>query len=218
MDLLFKTSEFQLEAPGNSEKTFRFLQPQNPNDVLSTISEDQYERDRFLPYWAELWPSSTVLFEYIDSLEVPADTRITELGCGLGHITAILASKVKKPVSMDISPIACKYALRNVLANGGCSAVICCDWRNLPLKPRSCDMIVASDILYEARWIEPVVSAIKSLLHPQGVAVIADPCRKPWNQFKNRIKSQGYDCSVIKTAKVNQEKTTIEIAQIRSEN
>ena len=38
-----------------------------PRSADELISEDDFERDERLPYWAELWPSSTIIFPMSDS-------------------------------------------------------------------------------------------------------------------------------------------------------
>ena len=32
-----------------------------PRDAEALLSDEAFERDEFLPYWAELWPSATAL-------------------------------------------------------------------------------------------------------------------------------------------------------------
>ena len=32
-----------------------------PRDAEALLSEEEFSRDEFLPYWAELWPSATAL-------------------------------------------------------------------------------------------------------------------------------------------------------------
>ncbi len=214
MDLIYNTDKFQLKDPCGTGQTFKFIRPADPDEVLDAISNEQYEKDHFLPYWAELWPSSQALFNYIFSLQLPARTKVTELGCGLGHISSVLAFRGLNVLSMDISPIACKYAHKNIIQNGGNASVICCDWRFIPIKPQSSDLIIAADILYERRWIEPVLLTIKTILRPKGKVLIADPCRKFWEEFKFQAKKRDFSVSVIHKETVNEEKTIVEILEI----
>src|SRR5579862_9334261 len=77
------------------------LRPRNSDDL---ISEADFVRDDRLPYWADLWPSSRILADYLLQTErapghppaPPPHTRsgpgrrppsLLELGCGLGLVT-----------------------------------------------------------------------------------------------------------------------------------
>ena len=61
-----------------------------PPSAEDLIDEDAYARDERLPYWADLWPSAHVLAEYVARRGV-ADTRMVELGCGLGLPSIVAA-------------------------------------------------------------------------------------------------------------------------------
>ena len=51
--------------------TFRY--PEDPDSLLDLIPEELYEKDRFLPYWAEHWPASEALFSHIvENVIVPS--------------------------------------------------------------------------------------------------------------------------------------------------
>ncbi|MDG5815392.1 methyltransferase domain-containing protein [Chitinispirillales bacterium ANBcel5] len=215
MNLQFKTKEFSLESSSGSGRTFRFVRPSNPTDVLETITDEQYEKDHFLPYWAETWPSSTVLFEYLTSTLKSSTIKIIEPGCGLGHLSSVLASLGHCVTAMDISPVGCKYALHNIRNNSSGGQVVCCDWRSLPFKKGYADLLVASDILYEKRWIKPVLSVVKNTVKKEGKALIADPCRTHWEDFKREASGKGFNTNVVHTGTVNSGKIVVEILEIR---
>ena len=65
---------------------------ERPPDAYELIDEAAFERDEFLPYWAELWPSSLALAHAIGGRALRG-ARTLELGCGLGlpSIAAALA-------------------------------------------------------------------------------------------------------------------------------
>jgi len=207
----FPSQQIVIETAG---KDFRFLCPQDPDMVLNSITDEQYEKDKFLPYWAEHWPSAQVLFPFIGKskteLSAP-NTRICELGCGLGIVSALLAQINHSVFSVDISPQACIYSKENILRNGGTPHVIVSDWRAMAFK-KEFDFVVASDVLYEQRWIDPILSCIKSLLKPGGKAWIADPCRRFWEIFKQTAARSGFTVKIIHTGTVN--KTKVEIVEL----
>jgi len=197
-----------------AEKNFQFLCPQDPDMVLDSITDEQYEKDKFLPYWAEHWPSAQVLFPFIEkskTLLSSPNTRICELGCGLGIVSALLAQFNCLVFSVDISPQACIYSKENIFRNGGTPRVTVSDWRAMAFK-KQFDFVVASDVLYEQRWINPILSCIKSLLKPGGKAWIADPCRRFWEIFKQTACQYGFKVKIIHTGMVN--KTKVEIVEL----
>lgn len=194
------------------EKILRLLCPQDPYMVLDSISDEQYEKDKFLPYWAEHWPSAQVLFPFIENSAISPNIRICELGCGLGIISSLLAQYNSSVYSVDISPQACIYAKENIYRNGGTPKVIVSDWRAMAFKDKF-DLVIASDVLYEQRWIEPILNCIKGLIKPDGKAWIADPCRRFWEPFKITASQAGFDVKTIHLGSTNNEKTRVEIVE-----
>src|SRR5215472_4596787 len=73
--------------------TFEMLHPRSADDL---ISEDEFNRDERLPYWAEIWPSAYVLAGRIAKLRGANGNergRLLELGCGCGlAVMAALAA------------------------------------------------------------------------------------------------------------------------------
>jgi ETFB lysine methyltransferase len=57
-----------------------------PRAADALISEADFAHDERLPYWADLWPSSTVLAEHALT-QAGAGRTLLELGCGLGLAT-----------------------------------------------------------------------------------------------------------------------------------
>src|SRR6266516_3449228 len=70
----------------------RRIRVTHPRDGLDLLDEEAFERDQFLPYWAELWPSALALAQMVAASEL-AGKRTLELGCGLAlpSIAAALA-------------------------------------------------------------------------------------------------------------------------------
>ena len=57
----FTTEVATVETP---MRTFSILRPRNSDDL---IREEDFVKDERLPYWADIWPSATVLVGYCDS-------------------------------------------------------------------------------------------------------------------------------------------------------
>lgn len=206
----FKDKELVLNL---QKGNLRITCPANPDEVLDSVTEEQYEKDRFLPYWAELWPSSKVLFEFIEEQHFPSGTLVCELGCGLGVISTLLASKGCTVVSVDIASDGCGYTYANLERNGFVPRVICGDWRNMAFK-NEFDLVVASDVLYESRWINPVLNCIRSILKASGKAWIADPCRRHWEEFKTSANS-GFKTNICTSRFADNKLMKVEILELK---
>jgi ETFB lysine methyltransferase len=194
-------------------RAFQFIQPRDPDAILNALTSEEYERDEFLPYWTDHWPSAQVLIEYLINNPAPRESRIIELGSGLGITTALLAESYPGIIATDISFAACSFARRNI-GTVTVPAVLCCDWRFPAFKQRA-DLIIGSDILYEKRWKRPVLDFIEQMLVPGGQAFIADPRRPYWEKFQSRAKDRGFTCDIVDRQTVNEGKSVIEIARIK---
>jgi SAM-dependent methyltransferase len=191
------------------------LRPSNPTDVLDQLSEEAYSKDKFLPYWAEQWPSSDTMLDFLSNCNLdPADT-IIELGSGLGIIATYLSLKGCKAIATDISHEALLFTKTNVELNKFPAFPCCVDWRALPFKSRF-DLLIASDVLYEQRWINPILSSCKHLLKPGGKAFIADPCRTFWPEFKRRSVEEGFEIQLKHTGKIMPQNITVEILELQN--
>ena len=76
----FVLSSTTLEVAGRPTMLTR---PRSADDL---ISEADFAKDERLPYWADIWPSSTVFASLIAGRDGEGRTAL-ELGCGLGLVT-----------------------------------------------------------------------------------------------------------------------------------
>jgi hypothetical protein len=53
--------------------------------------------------------------------------------------------------------------------------------------------VIGSDLMYEARLVEPLVDLLGEVLAPGGVCLIADPDRLAARVFKWKLEEAGYD-------------------------
>jgi predicted nicotinamide N-methyase len=205
--LPFESTTF---AVGLADGERSFLAPANPEAVLNAITDDQFDRDEQLPYWAEHWPSADGMLRFLADNPVNGPQSVCELGCGLGILSTALAVAGNTVVSVDISPVACQFARANLARNGAPAQVVCADWRAIPLQ-RSFDVVVAADVLYEERWIDPVIECITAIMAPAGKVIVADPCRRHWGAFKKRARDVGLVTDTTHRYRVNEGRTTIEV-------
>lgn len=159
------------EAVEVGDETLRLLRPADPAALLD---EEAFAEDEFLPYWAELWPAARSLVATL-----PADLagrRVLELGCGLGLPSLVAARRGAEVVATDWAEEALALLGRNA-ARLGVEVRRCrLDWTRPPdaLLRERFDLVLAADVAYERRNVEPLALLLEDL----GTEVLlADPGR-----------------------------------------
>jgi predicted nicotinamide N-methyase len=161
-----------------SGKTFMIRRVENIDRLIEAISDEEFNEDERLPYWAEIWPSSIALSEYVlENEDEFSGKKILELGCGLGLVGIVLTSIGGDVVFTDHDSHALQFTQENFYRNFKRPASVqLLDWRN-PGNAQSFDIVVAADIIYEKRWLEPVLNVLQKKMARYGKAYIADPDR-----------------------------------------
>lgn len=170
-----------------------------PRSAEDLIREDDFDRDERLPYWAELWPSSTVLAAHVvDEGREPC--RALELGCGIGVVAIAAALAGHDVVATDYYEDALAFTRANSLRNlGRAIATKLLDWRAIPASFPRFDLVLASDVLYEPRYAPIVAAAIDRTLAPHGTALVADPGRVAAGAFVAACASHGLGAATVAT-------------------
>jgi predicted nicotinamide N-methyase len=155
-----------------------------PRDPDSLLSQEAYERDEFLPYWAELWPSALALARMVAARTLRG-ARVLELGCGLGLPSLAAALAGGRVLATDWSADAVAMTARNAERNGLSIDTLVCSWAEPePLLERGpWDLVLASDVLYEARNREALGPLLPRLLAPHGAVWLAEPGRADAEAF-----------------------------------
>jgi predicted nicotinamide N-methyase len=162
----------------------RDLSVLRPRDSVALLDEEAFERDEYLPYWAELWPSGLALARAVAARALRG-ARTLELGCGLAlpSLAAVLAGG--RVLATDWAPEAIDLARENATRNGIALDAHVCSWS----EPRAIverapwDLVLGADLLYEARNAEALLALLPRLVGPGGEAWIADPGRPPARRF-----------------------------------
>jgi predicted nicotinamide N-methyase len=144
-----------------------------PRDAEALISEEEFARDEFLPYWAELWPSS---LELARALPEVSGLRVLELGCGLGVPSLVAAAAGAHVLGTDWSDEAIDLLRENAARNGLELEAEVVDWREPePLLARApFDLVLAADVLYERRYVDVLLALLPRLADD---VLLADPGR-----------------------------------------
>lgn len=194
------------------DRTLSILRPRNSDDL---IREEDFVRDERLPYWADIWPASTVLATHMVGLagrsRGSARRRGLELGCGVGLVTTAAIIAGYDMTATDYYTDALAFSRANAWRITGVEPEArMIDWRSFPGDARGYDLILASDVLYEKEYALLLPGIFKAALAPGGMAIVADPGRIGVPDFKKECAATGL---------VIRDKTTIpfEVGDIRQQ-
>jgi predicted nicotinamide N-methyase len=143
------------------------LRPEDPEALLD--EEAFSERDEFLPYWAELWPAGLALARALPAQL--AGSRVVELGCGLGVPSLVAAARGAEVTAIDWAEEAVGLLRANASRNGLRLTAKQADWRSFA---GAFDLVLAADVLYEARNVAPLLELLPRLA-PE--VLLAEPGR-----------------------------------------
>jgi predicted nicotinamide N-methyase len=166
-------------------------------DALLTMAENDPEEN--LPYWAALWPSGVGLAdEILAEPELVRRGRVLELGSGLG-VTAIAAISCRAKLTIsDYAEESLQLARYNIVENGFVEPPsMQMNWRDPSREFRSLvgngfDVVLAADVLYEQRDIEPLLELVEWIIAPGGLLWLAEPRRYPAGKFVELAEERGW--------------------------
>jgi predicted nicotinamide N-methyase len=178
------------------------------DDVLEIARPAEFDRlldvavndpEQNLPYWAELWPSGIALAARI--AREPAlvqGKRVLELGCGLGMTAAVALRAGADLLVTDYAPEALWLCALNTLYEAGSEPdALRLNWRNpngelFDIARDGFPVVLAADVLYEARDVEPLLSLVERIVAPHGELWLAEPGRPPAVRFLDLIAGKGW--------------------------
>ncbi|MDR0787292.1 MAG: methyltransferase [Gemmatimonadota bacterium] len=156
------------------------------------INEADFELDERLPYWADLWPSARALARWV--LEEPdLPPTAVELGCGVGLPSLALLSREVETLATDYYGDALLFAGENARRNSlPPLRTLLLDWRDPPAELPRFPLVVAADVLYEARNGVALRGLLPGLVAPGGRVIIADPDRSCLPEFLSDAEGDGW--------------------------
>ena len=173
------------------DRTFSILRPRNSDDL---IREEDFVKDERLPYWADIWPSSTVLAAHLIGLKrrgTRSNRKGLELGCGVGLVTTAAMIADYDMLSTDYYTDALAFTRANAWRETGRSPqATMIDWRAFPDDVGGFDLILASDVLYEKEYAQLLPGIFRRALAPGGIAIVADPGRIGVPEFIEECEEQ----------------------------
>ncbi len=149
-------------------------------------------RDERLPYWADIWPSALALAARVAREGwIRPDQCVLELGCGPG-VAGLCAAEAARVVVSDLQPDALQLATLNWLVNvGRAPETLLLDWRD-PQPAWAADVLLASDVAYEARFFMPLIRTFQTMLRPGGYAILGEPGRPVARPFFEQLAAAGF--------------------------
>lgn len=170
--------------------------PANIDALLDAVIDDPEQN---LPYWAEIWPSGIALATVLlQSPDLVRGLPVIELGCGIG-ITAAAAMMAGAELTVtDYSALSLVLTELTCLQAGvQIPATRQVNWRDerahvLQDSGDHWPVILAGDVLYEERDIEPVLAVLEQMLAPGGTVLLAEPGRRPAKIAIERAKGRGW--------------------------
>lgn len=188
--------EISVDIPGGEYPgEYSLVCPATP---YALIDEGEFSENEALPYWAELWPSSIALARRLARMGSRlSGERVVELGCGIGLPAMVALAQGARVTATDHYTAALDFARYNAERNTGYTLnTRRLDWY-VPERTSGIfgafDLVVAADVLYERRSVEPLARLIPELLAPGGEVLIADPQRTGALEFAEEMELAGFE-------------------------
>lgn len=156
----------------------------------------RFEQDEFMPYWAEFWPACLLLAAEVAGWprteESAGDRPLTlELGCGLGLPALLAAERGHRVIASDYEDDALAFVEFNARRLGWPTPELrWVDWREQHADLRL-NYLLASEVLYEARNVEPIARFAAHHLKPDGRGLIIDSFRQVADAFPRAAEAAG---------------------------
>jgi len=175
-------------------RTWRLDRTGDMETIWENMSREEFGEDERMPYWAELWPASIMLLQWLGRNQGRiAGRTCLDIGCGLG-LTAIAASALgARVVGMDHQWPAVYFSRENAGLNNVAQPLWAqMDWCAPAFKPGSFDFIWGGDIVYETRFYHPLTALFRECLAPGGAIWLAEPRRSVSRPVWERLAADGF--------------------------
>lgn len=144
------------------------------------------------PIFGILWPSGQVLAHFMREFDIRGK-RILEVGCGIGLTSLMLNQRLANITATDYHPQAGVFLAVNAgLNEGEAIPFVRTGWGDADCGMGDFDLIVGSDLLYEAEHIELLSAFINQHASDQCQVILVDPGRGNHAKFSKRMVSLGY--------------------------
>ena len=163
---------------------------EGPADADARTRSAHAQGDPNPAYWAHLWPMARAFAHFVaETTWITPQTRVLEIGCGLGLVGIVAARRAAHVTLTDVSPEAVAMAARNASCNrlANVSAQVY-DFHAPPDPAWQVDLLLASDVLYAPAAHAALAALIRGLNVP---ALLADPNRIPADNLEAEYEALG---------------------------
>lgn len=160
---------------------------ERPSDYDDLLTEEAFDRENLLPYWAHVWDSGVALARAVGDHVRPGD-RLLELGCGLGLASVAAARAGAQVTACDWSRSATEATAANAALNDADLRTLTVDWCSPEplLAGAPWDLVIAADVLYERRQVDVLLDLLPRLGRE---VLLAEPGRAVAEPFFERAPS-----------------------------
>lgn len=175
--------------------------PVDPDRLVEDLGDEEFlATDERIPYFATLWPSAICMAERVMAGPSLAGQRILDLGCGVGAVGLAAARREAQVTFLDWEPRALDIVALSLRAlRLPDQERVAADWRTAP-PLGSFDRLLAADVLYEPRNVDPVAQFLARHLRATGEAWLVDPSRKTaLERFPAALRKHGLETRAQET-------------------
>ncbi|SHO52224.1 class I SAM-dependent methyltransferase [Desulfopila aestuarii] len=145
------------------------------------------------PMFGVVWVSGEVLAHLMSRFSI-AGKRILEVGCGIGLASLVLNHRLADITATDHHPEAGAFLSENTkLNNGPAIPFVRTGWTDEESDLGEFDLIIGSDLLYEADHATLLATFINQHALPRCEVIIVDPGRGHSNRFGRQMVELGYE-------------------------
>ena len=150
------------------------------------------------PLFGVVWDSSKVLANFMFEYEID-NKRILEVGCGIALTSLMLNQRNADITTTDYHPEVGRFLLNNVMLNKGKDIPFFrTGWGDADNGMGKFDVVIGSDLLYEAEHVELLSEFIHKHTQPTCEIIIVDPGRGNHARFSKKMIKLGYSHSQSK--------------------
>ncbi|HVJ69513.1 MAG TPA: methyltransferase [Caulifigura sp.] len=187
-------------------RKLEIILPGEPDHLLDdpdVIAANQ--RDDYMPYWSYLWPAAAPFARALQSAPWPRGIEVLDLGSGIGLTGVASLVRGDRVVFSDYDAQSLLVSRHNAVRNGfDDPETVLLDWRK-PIQ-RTFRVITGSEVTYEKRNHEPLISLLQAMLAPTpagewpSMAWIADPGRYHAPAFVELARASGFVVTILDEA------------------
>ncbi len=197
-------------------KKLDLYQVKNWDTFIGNLADKGEEYISEFPFWIKIWEASLILADHLIRMKIEKEKEILEIGAGMGVVGLALGALGHKVTITDYEDDALDLLRMNVERNGLDNvSVRKLDWNNPDLTGKY-DIICGSELVYNERFIDPIMSLFRNYLQPDGTIFIAhDVGRMCMMKFIGMVAGRFEIENIMKTLRGDDEIHKIVIHSLR---